>query len=108
MLRDNCRSGEQSMTVSTTNFRAGLCVASAFVPLLITAWDIHADVALSQWQVFFNSINLTAFLWLGLTISHYRRTRTRSAAWLFALFPIAFTEPVLLLCLWISVRFSSK
>jgi hypothetical protein len=83
-------------------------VASAFVPLLITAWDIHEDVELSGWQMLFNLINLTAFLWLGLTIFHYRRTRTRGAAWLFALFPIAFVEPVLLLCLEISVRFSSK
>jgi hypothetical protein len=83
-------------------------VASAFLPLLITAWYIHADIELTEWGMLFNSINLTAFLWLGLTIFYYRRTRTKDAAWLFALFPIAFAEPVLLLCLWASVRFSAK
>lgn len=96
------------MTVSTTKFRVGLCVASAFFPLLIAAWDIHRDVAYSEWQMLFNLVNLTAFLWLGLTVFHYRRTRTRNAAWLFALFPIAFAEPVLLFCLWYSLRFSPK
>ena len=108
MLRDNCGSFEQSMTVSTTKFRAGLCVASAFVPLLIMAWDIHRDAAYSEWQMLFNLVNLTALLWLGLTVFPYLRTRTRNAAWLFALFPIAFVEPVLLFCLWFSVRFSPK
>ena len=52
----------------------------------------------------FNFVNLTAFLWLGLTVFHDRRTRTKNAAWLFALFPIAFAEPVLLICLWFSVH----
>lgn len=96
------------MTVSTTKFSVGLCVASAFFPLLIAAWDIHRDVAYSEWQMLFNLVNLAAFLWLGLTVFHYRRTRTRNAAWLFALFPIAFAEPVLLFCLWYSLRFSPK
>jgi len=91
------------MTVSTTKFRAGLCIASAFFPILIAAWNIHRDVAYSDWQILSNSVNLTAFLWLGLTVFHYRRTRTKNAAWLFALFPIAFAEPILLLCLWLSV-----
>jgi len=100
--------GQHPMTLSTTNLRAGLCVALAFVPILITAWDIHGDVAYSESRMLFNLINLTAFIWLGFTVFHYRRTRTRNAAWLFALFPIAFAEPVLLLCLWFSVRFSSK
>ena len=92
------------MRVSTSKFRAGLCIASAFVPLLIAAWDIHRDVAYSNCQMLFNFVNLTAFLWLGLTVFLYRRTRTKSAAWLFALFPIAFAEPVLLICLWFSVH----
>jgi len=56
----------------------------------------------------FNLINLTALFWLGFTVFHYRRTRTKNATWLFALFPIAFAEPVLLFCLWFSTRFSSK
>ena len=108
MQRDNGASGEHSMTVSNAKLRAGFCVALAFVPLLITAWDIHRDVEYSERQMLFNLTNLTAFLWLGLTVFHYRRTRTKNAAWLFALFPIAFAEPVLLFCLWFSVRFSSK
>jgi hypothetical protein len=96
------------MPISATKLRAGLCVASAFVPLLITALDIDADVAYSELQMLFNLINVTALLWLGLTIFHYGRTRTKSAAWLFAVFPIAFAEPVLVFCLWFSVRFSSN
>jgi hypothetical protein len=96
------------MTATNTKLNASLCVASAFLPLLIAALYIHADIELTEWRMLFNPINLTAFLWLGLTVLHYRHTRTKSAAWLFALFPIAFAEPVLLLCLWVSVRFSSK
>jgi hypothetical protein len=96
------------MTISASKLRASFCIALAFVPLLITAWDIHRDVAYSQRQMLFNLINLTAFLWLGLTVFHYPRTRTRSAAWLFALFPVVFAEPILLFCLWFSVRFSPK
>ena len=96
------------MPFLTNKLSAGLCVTSAFVPLLIAAWDIHRDVAFSEWQMLFNLINLTALLWLLLTVLHYRRTRTKDAAWLFALFPVAFAEPLLLLCLWFSVRFSSK
>jgi hypothetical protein len=96
------------MTASASQFRASLCVALAFVPFLITAWDIHRDVAYSERQMLFNLINLTAFLWLGLTVFHYHRTRTKNAAWLFALFPVVFAEPLLLFCLWFSVRFSSK
>jgi hypothetical protein len=29
------------------------------------------------------------FIWLGATISYYRHVRTREAAWLFALLPLA-------------------
>jgi hypothetical protein len=96
------------MTASNTKLSAGVCVASAFLPLVIAAWYIHADFELSEWAMLVNPINLTAFLWLGLTIFHYRRTRTKTSAWLFALLPVAFAEPVLLLCLWVSVRFSAK
>jgi hypothetical protein len=96
------------MNASNTKLNASLCAASAFLPLLITAWYIFADIELTEWRMLFNLINLTAFLWLGLTVLHYRHNKTKSAAWLFALFPIAFAEPVLLLCLWVSVRFSSK
>jgi hypothetical protein len=96
------------MNASNTKLNASLCAASAFLPLLITAWYNFADIELTEWRMLFNLINLTAFLWLGLTVLHYRHNQTKSAAWLFALFPIAFAEPVLLLCLWVSVRFSSK
>jgi hypothetical protein len=96
------------MTATASKSRASLCVLSVFVPLLIAAWDIRRDVAFSEWQMLFNFVNLSAFLWLGLTVFHYRRTQTKKAAWLFALFPVAFAEPVLLFCLWFSVRFSPK
>jgi sigma-70-like protein len=82
------------MTAMNTRLNASLCVASAFLPLLITVWGIHADIELTEWRMLFNPINLTAFLWLGLTVLNYRHARTKSAAWLFALFPIAFAEPV--------------
>ena len=87
---------------------AALCVAFAFVPLLITAYYIHADLELSGWSMLFNPINFAAFLWVGITYLHYRHAKTKSAAWIFALFPVAFAEPVLLLCLWISVKNFTK
>jgi hypothetical protein len=90
------------------NLGTSVCIASAFVPLAITAWYIHADIELSGWGMLFNPINLTAFLWLGLTYFHYSKERTKAAAWIFALFPIAFAEPLLLLSLWISVKYSPK
>ncbi|HLZ51230.1 MAG TPA: hypothetical protein VKP61_10780 [Candidatus Acidoferrum sp.] len=96
------------MTVTNAKLYASLCAVSAFFPLLITALGIHADMELSERGMLFNPINLAAFLWLGLTVLYYRHIRTKSAAWLFALFPIAFAEPVLLFCLWCSVRFSPK
>jgi hypothetical protein len=48
-----------------------------------------------------NPVNLSAYLWLGLTIAYYRRTRTRLAKWLFALFPIAFALPVWFALFWL-------
>lgn len=37
---------------------------------------------------------LVPALWLGLTIAHYRRIRTRNARWLFALAPLALIYPL--------------
>jgi len=88
------------------NSVATLCVALAFVPGTIAVVYIHFDLGTSR--VLFNPITLAALFWLIVTSLHYRHTRTRSAAWIFALFPIAFTEPFLLLCLWISVKYFSK
>ena len=93
-----------------TRLSPGICVATAFLPLAVTAfgiyvdtvWGIHADDISTLWGMFLNPINLAAYFWLGITCVYYWRTRTRSAAWLFALFPIAFAEPALLLSLWIS------
>jgi hypothetical protein len=85
-----------------------VCVVSAFLPLSIAAWYVHADYALSGLGIFLNPINLAAFLWLGVTCFHYQRTKTKGAAWIFALFPIAFGVPVLDLCLWISVKYFTK
>lgn len=99
---------ELSITVTNAKLYASFCAASAFFPLLITAWSMPADMELTERGILFNRINLAAYLWLGLTVLHHERTRTKSAAWLFELFPIAFGELVLLFCLWFSVRFSSK
>jgi peptidoglycan/LPS O-acetylase OafA/YrhL len=88
------------------NLIATLCVASAFVPGAIAVVYILFGLDISH--VLFNPITLAAFFWLGMTYLHYRQTRTRSAAWIFALFPVAFAEPFLLLCLWISVKYSTK
>ena len=85
---------------------ATLCVALAFVPGIIAVVYIHFDIDTSR--VFFNPITLSALFWLIVTSLHYRHTRTRSAAWIFALFPVAFVEPFLLLSLWISVKYFSK
>ncbi len=84
------------------NWMVALCVFIALVPCAITAIYIKADIEIASWQAFVNPIDLSALLWLGVTYVSYRRTRTKRAAWLFALFPIAFVEPVLLACLWFS------
>jgi hypothetical protein len=80
----------------------------AFVPCAITAIYIKAGVEIPSWQAFVNPIDLSALLWLGVTYILYRRTRTKRAAWLFALFPIAFVEPVLLASLWFSSAYPHK
>ncbi|MGC1675358.1 MAG: hypothetical protein WA739_24065, partial [Candidatus Acidiferrales bacterium] len=78
-----------------------LCVALAFVPGLISVIIIALDIGLPNW-VLVLTVDLPAFLWFGITLIHYRRIRTTSAAWLFALLPIAFFEPGLLAYLWFS------
>jgi hypothetical protein len=78
-----------------------LCVVLAFIPGLISVIYIALDVRVPNWEVVL-FVDVPAFLWLGLTFFYYRQTRTRSAAWLFALFPIAFAEPVMLAFLWLS------
>jgi hypothetical protein len=55
-----------------------------------------------------NPINFAAFLWVGMTYLHYRHTKTKGAAWIFALLPVAFAEPFLLLSLYISVKYFPK
>ncbi len=84
-----------------------LCVVLAFVPFVVAAIYIALDVGLSHlkgWLI----IGLPAFLWLGLTCLHYKRTSTKRAAWLFALFPIAFVQTVFHAYIWISNRYPSK
>jgi len=89
-------------TENKQNRMLALCVFLAFVPCAIAAIYIKADIEIASWQAFVNPIDLSALLWLGVTFFYYRSTRTKRAAWLFALFPIAFAEPVLLACLWFS------
>lgn len=84
-----------------------LCVVLAFVPGLIAVIYIALGVGVSAWEWLF-TIDLPAFLWLGLTLVHYRHNRTKSAARLFALFPVAFFEPALDACLWISSTHCGK
>jgi len=84
-----------------------LCAILAFLPWLVNAIYIHAGIAQDiGWQSFINPISLSALLWLFVTYFHYRRTRTRRAAWLFAFFPVAFAVPGLLVYLWFSVTHS--
>src|ERR1700722_18088592 len=78
----------------------------SFLPCAITVAYVHFDVGSSH--VLFNPITLAAFVWLVMTYVHYRNTRTRRAAWLFALFPVAFVEPALLAYLWFSATFPRK
>ena len=101
-LDTNVREGKPK---DRQNLGAVLCVVLAFLPCLITAIYIHAGIEISSW---FNPVDLSALLWLGVTCIHCWRTRTRNSAWLFALFPIAFTEPVLHACLQISTTYSGK
>jgi hypothetical protein len=83
-----------------------LCVALAFLPGAITVVYICLDIDASHFLL--NPIDLAAFVWLGATYLHYRNTRTTGAAWLFALFPVAFVEPALLVSLWISGTYFQK
>jgi hypothetical protein len=62
---------------------------------------IKLDVGVPVWK-WLLTIDLPAFLWLGMTLLHYRHSRTKGTAWLFALFPVAFLEPALGAVLWIS------
>jgi hypothetical protein len=51
--------------------------------------------------ILLNPANVAAYLWLGLTIAYYRRTRSKLGKWLFAFFPVAFAIPVLFGLFWL-------
>lgn len=78
-----------------------LCVILAFIPGLIAVTYIAIGVGVSNWQEFL-TVDVPAFLWLALTCFYYRQAKTKSAAWLFALFPIAFAETAMHAILWFS------
>jgi hypothetical protein len=78
-----------------------LCVIFAFVPGLIAVVYITLGVGISNWEALL-TIDLPAFLWLSLTCFYYWHVRTKSAAWLFALFPIAFAESAMHAFIWFS------
>jgi hypothetical protein len=84
-----------------------MCVILAFIPGLMNVVLIALDARVPNWEMVL-LVDVPAFLWLGLTFFYYRHTRTRSAAWLFALFPIAFAVPVMLVFLWLSSTPSPK
>jgi hypothetical protein len=44
---------------------------------------------------------LAAFIWLGVTVYCYRKYRTRSAASLFAMAPVAFARPYFIFGMWL-------
>jgi hypothetical protein len=77
-----------------------LSVALAFVPGLITLiiFATGARILSSTASII---VNLAAFLWLGVTIVHYRRERTLSAAKLFAFLMIVLPGPVVLSYIWL-------
>jgi hypothetical protein len=82
---------------------AGICVALAFLPLAITVRGIYGESTIdlsTGWGVLFNPITLAALFWLGATSVYYRRTRSKRAAWIFGLFPLAFAEPALIVYVW--------
>ena len=78
-----------------------LCVVLAFIPGLISAVYIALGVGVSNWQGIL-TVDAPAFLWLGVTCYYYRHAKSKNAAWLFALFPIAFAETVMHAFLWFS------
>jgi TRAP-type mannitol/chloroaromatic compound transport system permease small subunit len=78
-----------------------LCVIFAFVPGLMAVVYITLGVGVSNWQGFL-IIGVPGLIWLGLTCYYYRHAKTKSAARLFALFPIAFAETVMYALLWLS------
>jgi hypothetical protein len=76
-------------------------VILAFIPGLVAVVYIALGVGISNWQAFL-TVDAPAFLWLGLTCFYYRHARSKSAAWLFALFPIAFAETIMHAFVWFS------
>jgi hypothetical protein len=72
----------------------------AIGPLVILESSITAQWPLKG-GIWLNPINITAFGWLFATIIYQRRTRTRFAKWLFALFPLVFAPSVIIFLFWV-------
>jgi hypothetical protein len=79
---------------------AMLSVGLAFLPLVIGVILIEANASLIGGALF-NPVSIAAYTWLAITIANYKRSRTKAAAWLFALFPIAFGFPFLFVLFWL-------
>ena len=82
---------EQYMTESKLADRILLALVFVFslLPIAVQLVFVHFYWPLIGGQ-FFNPIDLSAYIWLVLAVIYYRRNRTRMAAGVFILFPVAF------------------
>jgi hypothetical protein len=88
--------------VKTVNsFLLVVAIILAFIPwILMTLPD-------RVWISRFDDLPyVMGFVWLAVAIFYYRRTRTVSSAWIFALAPIAFWPLVFFLLLYLGVLLS--
>jgi hypothetical protein len=83
------------------------CICCAFLPLLLFWLFLRLDLPLFGGPLF-NPMNLAACLWLLVTIVNYRCTRTRTAKWLFVLFPVAFLPTAIGFLFWVWAHGSSN
>src|SRR3954471_3031264 len=82
------------MTSPSTLDRTLLALILVFAILPLGLIQLFAQ---NRWPlvggIFLNPMCLCAYAWLTLTCIYYQRKRTRAAAGLFLLFPVAFAVP---------------
>ncbi|MGA3210617.1 MAG: RHS repeat domain-containing protein [Terriglobales bacterium] len=84
------------------NILVGLSITVAFLPLAVMQAMESLNLDLHQWGgALMNPINGSAIAWLIITTACYRRLRTKSAALLFAMFPVAFSASAILTLFWL-------
>ena len=88
---------------ASTRLLLWTCIVCALLPPLSLMESLRLSVIMGEAVFFAFAGALIPAIWLGATIAYYRRVRTKSAKWLFALTPIAFIYPLGALLLAIAV-----